>query len=206
MPRAFDPGERERILSLLVAAGKKLVNQKGLRSVTVAEAAREAGIAKGSFYAFFPSREDFLLTVLESWEQEFRTQLLEELASGPGGRTERWLRFFHGALAILDREPGLTRLGTADVQMFLQRLPPERVEAHRREDARVLEQTLGRMLASGTLDPRDAPAFPGITMALFAMVAFRDQFPPGGFDPAAQLMAEALALRFSHSSPGGRHV
>jgi AcrR family transcriptional regulator len=54
---------------------------------------RETGISKGNFYSFFPSREDFILSVLESRGSEYRGALLAEtlairLASWPkGGET-----------------------------------------------------------------------------------------------------------------------
>ncbi len=103
MPRAFNDLERERIRSKLIATGKRLLNKVGMRLLVVDDIAREAGISKGSFYSFFPSREEFVLTVFESWEAEYRSALIREVTEGEGTARERIERFFLGAFEIIER-------------------------------------------------------------------------------------------------------
>ena len=124
MPRAFNEAERSRIKSKLIAAGKRSINSAGVRFLVVDDVAREAGISKGSFYSFFPSREDFILSVLESWEEEYRGALIREVDEGTGTGRERIERFLLGTFEILSREPGLARLGMRDIQPILECLPP----------------------------------------------------------------------------------
>jgi AcrR family transcriptional regulator len=197
MPKPFNEADRARIRGRLLSAGQSIINRGGLRTLTVAQVADEAGIAKGSFYAFFPSREDFVLSVFEVWEAEFRTELLTHLATPGRSVRDRWEAFFRGTFALLDREPGLAAMNSREVALLMERLPPERLAAHQEADRLTFEQALGSLIATGVLAPADAPAFPGVVMALFAAVVFRDQFPPGSWGPAAELTAQALALRFS---------
>lgn len=82
MPRAFTDTGRARIRDRLVAAGKKAINRSGMRLLVVDDIARETGISKGSFHSFFPSREDFVLSVFESRESEYRGALLAEVTKG----------------------------------------------------------------------------------------------------------------------------
>ena len=67
MPKAFSEEERKRIRARLIAAGKRNINKVGVRLFSIDEITREASISKGSFYSFYPSREDFILSVFESW-------------------------------------------------------------------------------------------------------------------------------------------
>lgn len=197
MPKPFSDADRDRIRDRLVAVGKILINRGGFRSLTIAQVASQAGIAKGSFYSFFPSREDFLLSVLESWEGEFRGKLLEELAlPGLSVRT-RWQRFFQGVLTLLDREPGLATMNSREVGFLMERLPPERLAAHQAEDRRAFDEALGRLLEGGVLAQADAAAFPGVMMILFSLVVSRDLFPTGTWGPSSNLLTEALASRFA---------
>lgn len=197
MPRAFTEAERERIKGKLIAAGKRLINKAGLRHFVVDEAAREAGISKGSFYSFFPSREDFILSVLESWESEYRGALIRGITEGGGTPRERIEKFFLGAFQILEHEPGLARLRATEIQAVIDRLPPERIEAHQAMDNRVLKETFGGWISQG-LAPRGLlDALRGLIPALFSIVLYRDGFPPGTYQPAVRLIAEALALRIS---------
>lgn len=103
MPKAFSEAERDRIRSKLIAAGKRLINKVGIRLLVVDDIAREAGISKGSFYSFYPSREEFILSVFKSWETEYRGLLIREVTEGEGTARERIERFFLGTFEILER-------------------------------------------------------------------------------------------------------
>ena len=202
MPRSFSERERELIKAKLIAAGKRLINRAGLRHLVVDDLAREAGISKGSFYSFFPSREEFILSVFESWESEYRGALIREVVDGEGTARERIERFFLGAFEIVEREPGLAHLGMKDIQTIIERLPPERIEAHQAADNRVLEETFGRWVADGLLTPDIVAAFRGLIPALFSIAMHREDFPPGSYQPAVRLIAEALALRIASGASG----
>jgi AcrR family transcriptional regulator len=197
MPRAFSERERKLIETKLITVGKRLIGKVGVRLLVVDDIAREAGISKGSFYSFYPSREEFILSVFEAWEKEYRGALIREVVEGKGTARERLERFFRGTFEILEREPGLAHLGMKDVQTIIERLPPERIAAHQAADSRVLEETFERWVAEGLLSPDIIVAFRGLVPALFAIAMHKEDFPPGSFTPAVDLIAEALALRIS---------
>ena len=197
MPKAFSEAERARIQERLIAAGKRIINLVGIRPVVIDDIAREAGISKGSFYSFYPSREDFILSVFESWETEYRGALIREVVEGKGTVQERIERFFLGAFEILEREPGLANLGIREIQTIIERLPPERLAAHQMVDNRVLRETFGRWASEGLLSRDVSEAFRGLVPALFSIAMHRQDFPPGTYHPTVKLIAQALALRLS---------
>ena len=197
MPRAFNERERERINAALIAAGRRAINRMGVRHLVVDDVAREAGISKGSFYSFYPSREEFVLSVLESWEAEYRGALIRRITEGKGTSRQRVERFFLGAFEILEREPGLARLGMGEIQAIIDRLPPERIKAHQAADNRVLSETFERWVNDGLLAADLVDAFRGLVPALFSIAVHRNDFPPGSYEPAVKLIAEALAMRIA---------
>ena len=157
-------------------------------------------ISKGSFYSFFPSREEFILSVLESWEAEYRGALIREVIEGNGTARERIERFLVGSFEILEREPGLARFGIKEVQTLIERLPAERLAAHQTADTRALQDLFGRWLASGLLDPNLLDAVRGLIPALFSIAMHKDDFPPGSYKPAVKMIAEALAMRIASNA------
>lgn len=197
MPKAFSPPDRARIQAKLLAAGKRVLNAAGIRLLVVDDVAREAGISKGSFYSFYPSREEFILSIFESWETEYRGALIKEVTSGTGTPRERIERFFLGAFEILERQPGLAKLGMKDIQTIIERLPPERIAAHQAEDDRVLKETFGKWTTEGLLDPAASAALRGLVPALFSIAMHKDDFPPDSYHPTVKLIAEALAMRIA---------
>jgi AcrR family transcriptional regulator len=197
MPRAFNETERGRIKTRLIEAGKRAINRAGIKSLVVDEVAREAGISKGSFYSFYPSREDFILSVFEAWETQYRGELIRGIAEGSGSPRERIARFFLGALEMTEKEPGLSLVGLKEIERLVEALPPERVSAHQANDSRVLEEVFSSWAKQGLIDADALSALPGIPAALFAMAMHKEDFAPGTYGPATTLIAEALAMRIT---------
>lgn len=64
MAIAFTADERERIRALLLDAGEDLFASQGLKKTSLDELVAPAGVAKGSFYAFFDSKEALYAAVM----------------------------------------------------------------------------------------------------------------------------------------------
>jgi TetR/AcrR family acrAB operon transcriptional repressor len=60
MPKVISDEERELTRQALRRASIALIKSKGLRSVTVDQIAKTAGIAKGSFYFYYKTKEELL--------------------------------------------------------------------------------------------------------------------------------------------------
>lgn len=203
MPRAFSEAQKELIRARLIEAGKRSLNRSGVRGVVIDEIAREARVSKGSFYAFFPSREDFIISVFESWEACYRGRLFADVMEGKGSPRQRLKRFFSEAVTLLEKEPGLARLGLGEIEDLKAGLPPERLALHQAADAKAAQEAMSAWSEAGLVSPDDIPAFGGIAISLFLLAINRENFPEGSFEPAMALMAEALAERFAK---GGRHA
>lgn len=68
-----DEPTRER----LIAAALKLFAEKGYQSTSVADVQRESGCHSGSFYHFFPTKQDLLLAVLDRYRAGIASMLIE---------------------------------------------------------------------------------------------------------------------------------
>jgi TetR/AcrR family transcriptional repressor of nem operon len=68
-----DESTRERLIS----AALKLFGEKGYQSTSVADVQRESDCHSGSFYHFFPTKQDLLLAVLERYLAGIVPMLIE---------------------------------------------------------------------------------------------------------------------------------
>ncbi|HTB90410.1 MAG TPA: TetR/AcrR family transcriptional regulator [Steroidobacteraceae bacterium] len=68
-----DESTRER----LIAAALRLFSEKGYQSTSVADVQRESDCHSGSFYHFFPTKQDLLLAVLERYRTGIVPMLIE---------------------------------------------------------------------------------------------------------------------------------
>ena len=60
MPSIFSQEDKERIRTQLLAEGREMMLKRGITKMNIDELAESAGIAKGTFYNFFPSKQDFM--------------------------------------------------------------------------------------------------------------------------------------------------
>lgn len=65
MPTAFTAEQQESIREELFLKGIQLIRRLGVKRTTVEKLTRECGIAKGSFYLFYPSKEEYLMALAE---------------------------------------------------------------------------------------------------------------------------------------------
>lgn len=63
MPR-FSKSEKEFIYNKLLEKGEQLFIQHGIKKVTIADLTNAAGIAAGSFYSFFESKEGLFVEIV----------------------------------------------------------------------------------------------------------------------------------------------
>ncbi|UMB70992.1 TetR/AcrR family transcriptional regulator [Mycobacterium paraterrae] len=104
MPRPANPAVRLRLLD----AGLRLVHSDGFAASGVKDITNAAGVPKGSFYAYFASKEAFAAAILNHYWSDIENRLVP-LLEAPCPPTERITTFFH-ALAD-DHETGEFLLG-----------------------------------------------------------------------------------------------
>ena len=100
-----DPGKRERIL----ASAMKVFARKGFASARVSDVAREAGVADGTIYLYFASKDAILIAIFEEGMQE----VIDGLAKGLKGIDDprERLRFFcRYHLTVCENDPDLAEV------------------------------------------------------------------------------------------------
>ena len=84
MAVGFTEKERMGIVEALRQAAIRCAILKGMKKTTVDELAAEAGISKGAFYKFYPSKECLFLDMLEQWHSAIEQQVLQVIRENPG--------------------------------------------------------------------------------------------------------------------------
>ena len=90
MPRPANPEVRNRLLS----AGLDLIHARGFAASGVKDITDAAGVPKGSFYAYFASKEAFAAAILDHYWADIERRLVPILQED-GPAPERITRFFH---------------------------------------------------------------------------------------------------------------
>ena len=75
MPKIFSENDRELIRSRLIETGAAMLEDKRYKSISVEDIALDVGVAKGTFYNFFRSKEVFFYEVMQFIKERNRAPL-----------------------------------------------------------------------------------------------------------------------------------
>lgn len=185
---------RDRIL----AAACELFNRSGIRSVGVDAIMAAAGVARGTFYRYFPGKDDLVLAFLERSDTEWRSWFTAAVHASGGDARARMIGVFqmlpgwfasasfrgspvlNVAAELGGSQPGVTELAgahTAWVRAFLVALAVQAGTGQPEELACRLQ-----LLLNGAV----------VTAQLESAVAARHQVAGHAVAAARAVLAEAL--------------
>lgn len=135
--RKFTDKEKELIRSRLMEKGRQLFSVHGLKKTSVADLTKSAGIAQGSFYMFFASKEELYLEILQLEEQAIRSRLLDLLQSAGKLTRPLFKRFLRESFAVMETHPLIRQLYDNDsMETLFRGIPEEKLKEHFDSDTR----------------------------------------------------------------------
>ena len=103
--------KRERILKAAI----KVFARKGFYAARVSEIAKAAGVADGTIYLYFRTKDDVLTSVFESRITRL-VEVLREIVGGGGSFEERFTRIVELQLGVLDGRRDLAEVVTVNLR------------------------------------------------------------------------------------------
>src|SRR5687768_18079480 len=107
-----DPGDkRARIL----AAAERVFAKRGFFAARVSEIAKEAGVADGTIYLYFKSKDEVLISLFESRMERFN-QLLADAIPTTASPTEKLLTLIRTYLTLVREQPMVAEVLTIELR------------------------------------------------------------------------------------------
>jgi AcrR family transcriptional regulator len=108
--------------SEILQSALELFREEGFEKVTVESIAKKSGIAKGSFYNYFKSKEDVYEAVVSSVASQ-TLELTKEILVGAGSPKERLLRYVDWTFELAAKqEKSLSRVLSPDANKAQQKI------------------------------------------------------------------------------------
>jgi AcrR family transcriptional regulator len=126
MPSIFTEEDKERIRTQLLAEGRQMMLERGITKTNIDELAENAGIAKGTFYHFFSSKQDFILEIIHAYQDEKLTQL-KRLAADKKGKLTYFEALKWYKTLYLPQENPLFQVSKKDLDWIMTKIPSERL-------------------------------------------------------------------------------
>ena len=173
--KAFTEQEADIILQNLKAAARRYAASRGVRKTTVDELAREAGISKGAFYKFYPSKEMLFFEILEDMHTEIYAAAAEVLKQNRANSSaDRAAEAVLAACKIM-AESGMMDFMEQDAAFLLRKIPAEVQEKHYHSD----EVHIKELLSNARLEPNGGMELAAATVrGLFLTVSHRENIGP----------------------------
>jgi AcrR family transcriptional regulator len=176
MPRAYRPEEKAAIRGALLECGRKLFARQGLRRTSIEQLTQAVGISQGSFYAFYPAKEELFFEILEAEEGQLGCDLAAELESGDLGR-ERLLEILRAGFEAYRTSPLLGGLlGRREYEHLRRSLPEERMRRHVEREERLAAEIVRRLRPGGDAGDVAAKRLVGVLQAVFLLQLHEHEF------------------------------
>jgi AcrR family transcriptional regulator len=94
----------------LLAAAEELFGQRSYGRTTVADICARAGMATGSFYAHFGSKEEIFAAVVRAINADLRMAMKTALAQAHGGQRTRERECFRVYFEMMSKRPWMDRI------------------------------------------------------------------------------------------------
>lgn len=147
MPKIYSDEEKKQIIEKLKKEANVLMQEKGVKKTTVDELVKRAGIPKGTFYLFYPSKEMLLFDV----SQDFHKQVDAYITNGVlkiindknismnepdfSDCVEEFTDVILDAMEITYHSCLKVLLIPESMNLILSKLPDEVLENHRKDDS-----------------------------------------------------------------------
>lgn len=193
---AFDDRERERIREALIETGRERFARYGLRKTTIADLTEPTGIATGTFYRFFDSKEELFWTVLEG-EREDALARYEAAVEAADGPREEIVALLTAICEEIETNP-LTRAVLADgeIDRLIRGMSDEKLaEGHRRSVEHLLPY-VESWQAAGVAPEEDPEVLAGVLRAVAFVTLHRDELGPA-YPAIREALIERVAAGFT---------
>lgn len=192
MPTAFTDEELEHIRSALIQAGIRLSKELGLQKMSVEKLTAAVGIAKGSFYMFFGSKEDFILEVAEYTGAQTQKMLLSRLNGRRKMSAHEFMEFFSEYLhSDFDLMNGLTVEGF----FWLKKHIKKQVLFDPDEQIKIAELWLS--LINDVRPGVDAGTFVNLIKSIYAIREHGDTMVKASMESSVQVLLRTIEVYVS---------
>ncbi|SET46857.1 transcriptional regulator, TetR family [Oceanobacillus limi] len=193
MAKGFTDQEKKQITDQLIREGKRLFSTYGVKKTSIGQLTKAVGIAQGSFYQFFSSKEVLFFEILEIEEAAIKQKLMDEFDL-QNITKQSFKEMLLYSLELIEEHPIVKSLFyQEDVEQIIRKLPPEVIEEHIKRDEDVLDPFIQLWQTKGILVNKDPQVITGTVRAFFTMLLHKKEIGEDVYPMVVDLLAESLA-------------
>ncbi len=176
-PKIFSEDDRLELKDRMLEAGMSFLREYGMTHMSVEKIAEAAGIGKGTFYHFFPSKEEFVCELIAHQRAKYQAFLAERLQSrGRLSRAEAEEMF---RLIIFSPDSAYQYLTPEDIVRIRAKVP-QAVTPVLEEETVLLRELFSHM--EGVREDPDYAVIANLLKVMALTAESRDQLHPSAYE------------------------
>ena len=193
MPKGFTEYEKEIINAALLREGKTLFSTFGLKKTSIHDLTRAVGIAQGSFYNFYQSKEELYFEILELEEKKIKQQFqYQEIKSGADPKTSI-KNLLIQTLELIEKSPFFRQLYVDNsMEAIVRKLPKHRLEEHFKKDSNVLLPIIQKWQQEGIILNKNPEVISGLLRSLFVLTLHKKEIGESVYTETMELLIELI--------------
>lgn len=197
MPKAFSSAEKSKIRDQLMRVGLAHFARGGVRAARVDAICREVGIAKGSFYTFFESKEDLFMSIADTRDRGHKADIMDWLHKAGDEPRAVINGFFDFMLERIETDPVLRIVrDTGEINHLIRRVPAERLAENTRRDLEFMAEVADLFQNRLHLQHADKTTLEGLLTLMLSMSLQVEHLKSAGVhETTAALMRDLFLSR-----------
>lgn len=194
MPKKFSEQEKQWISKKLFEEGKRSFEAIGLRKTSIEDLTKACGIAQGSFYMFFNSKEELFYHILLEEETSIRNRLLASLDTTALVTKESIHHFLIDSFRVLSESPMVRQMYVeGEFAQLIRKLPPHLLEHNLTDDTDALMPIIQHWQAAGILAHTKPELIVSMIRALVLLTLHKNEIGSEIYSDTMALILDVIA-------------
>ncbi|WP_245596034.1 TetR/AcrR family transcriptional regulator [Paenibacillus taiwanensis] len=173
--------------------GKELFIKYGLKKTSIDEIVNACGIAKGSFYTFFNSKEELYYAIMKQ-EEAFKDAMIQEMINSDRNPQELLHDLFTKSFDMLESNPFLQRvIRKEEYELLIRKVPKEMLESHSESDNESGAELIAKWKSNRLLVDEEPDIIIGLLRAVVLISLHREEIGTERYDKVKTLLIKCVA-------------
>jgi AcrR family transcriptional regulator len=190
MATAFSENERERIRIKLNEVAQECLGKFGVRKTTVDQLVQMAGISKGAFYIFYPSKEILFFKVFEEYQKSIIEEVFSRLSEEKNINIQEFSELIYGLYQKVRQSFIINIIQNQEFEYLMRKIPEEYILNHHSFDDMLAKNLLAHLKVKKDIE---AGIITASLRAVFMSILHVKEIGEKDFDKVLKLLITGLA-------------
>ncbi|MFD2628087.1 TetR/AcrR family transcriptional regulator [Oceanobacillus kapialis] len=193
MPK-FMQKEKEWINQELLQKGRDLFAKRGLKKTSISDITKAVGIAQGSFYNFYASKEELYLDILAQEEEKIREQLILPFFQSSPITRKSFKAFLLQAFSVMETNEFIRQLFAEGVmESLIRKLPQEKVAHLTSSDMDFFTPLIKKIQMQGAIIEEDTEVIIQLLRMVFLLFLQKEHIGEQRFEETMELLVTFIS-------------